>query len=170
MRRPLIVVALVLAALSVLPATSAMQAASASSAHTANSLGPATTAVSAVQASTTTPRRIRAMRWAIRQKGSWYCWGGTRGCFDCSGLVYASYMHTGLTLPRTTYSMIVSWHLVRIKIRNARRGDLMFFGSGHVELKSRWWHMTFGAAHQGTRVTWHRWSAYYHPTMAFRVR
>jgi cell wall-associated NlpC family hydrolase len=116
------------------------------------------------------PLRHHIWRFAIHQRGKPYVWGGTgpRG-FDCSGLVYSAYRSRGVHLPRTTTGMLGSWHLVRIKKYLAREGDLAFFGSGHVELyyKGKW---TYGAAHSGTRIGFHRMSRYWHPTMYFRVR
>lgn len=126
------------------------------------------------------PARDRAMDWAIRQAGCWYAWGGT-GCnpgFDCSGLVMMSYASIGIHLPRTTYDMLADvghrhylrhiwWVLVQIS--RPGRGDLTFYGSGHVELKSRFRHGTFGAHDSGTRVGWVRWSRWWHPTAFYRV-
>ena len=134
-------------------------------------LGIFTGATPAAQASVTPGNS--ALNWAeAHALGHWYGWGGVGPTyFDCSGTVYAAALHSrGITLPRTTYSMIGSWHLVRIPLSQARRGDLMFFGSGHVEINTIWYHTTFGAAHSGTRVGWHRWSPWWHPTMAFRLR
>jgi cell wall-associated NlpC family hydrolase len=114
--------------------------------------------------------RLFAWRWALRQRGKPYIWGGTGPSgFDCSGLVYAAYRAAGLRLPRTTYEMLGSWHLVRIPKRLARRGDLAFFGSGHVELYG-WGPWTFGAETAGTLIGFHRMNAYWHPTMYFRIR
>jgi cell wall-associated NlpC family hydrolase len=117
----------------------------------------------------TTPRRLVALRWAEHQAGKWYCFGGSGpSCFDCSGLVMRAYAHAGIGLPRTTYGMLGSWHLRRVAASQRKRGDLAFYGSGHVELVTR--RGTFGAASAGTRVGWHRTSAWWHPTMYFRVR
>ncbi len=114
--------------------------------------------------------RIRAWRWALRQRGKPYIWGGIGPFgFDCSGLVYAAYRAAGVTLPRTTYEMLDSWRLVRIPKWKAQRGDLAFFGSGHVELYAggNW---TFGAATTGTLVGFHEMNSFWHPTMYFEVR
>jgi peptidoglycan DL-endopeptidase CwlO len=114
--------------------------------------------------------RLRAWRWALSQRGKPYIWGGTGPVgFDCSGLVYAAYRAAGLTLPRTTYEMLDSWRLVRIPKWKARRGDLAFFGSGHVELYA-WGNWTFGAATTGTLVGFHEMNSFWHPTMYFEVR
>ena len=116
----------------------------------------------------TRSQRLTALRWAERQAGQWYCFGGTGGCFDCSGLVMSAYRHAGISLPRTTYGMLASPRLHRIAAANRKRGDLAFYGSGHVELVTA--HGTFGAASAGTRVGWHQPSAWWYPTMYFRVR
>lgn len=117
----------------------------------------------------TTPKRLTALWWAERQAGKWYCWGGTGpSCFDCSGLVMEAYRHAGIWLPHSTYSMLSSRKLVRIPASERRRGDLAFYGTGHVELVT--WTGTFGAASSGTRIGWHHPSTWWHPTMYFRVR
>jgi murein DD-endopeptidase len=114
--------------------------------------------------------RLEAWRYALAQAGKPYIWGGTGPVgFDCSGLVYVAYRTAGVMLPRTTYEMLDSWRLVRIRKSQARPGDLAFFGTGHVELyEGGPW--TFGAERTGTVVGFHRMNAYWHPTMYFRVR
>jgi len=83
----------------------------------------------------------------------------------CSGLVMAAFGHgAGIWLPHSTYAMLGSRHLHRIALSQARRGDLMFYGSGHVEINTIWYHMTFGAHHSGQRVGWRKWSPWWHPT------
>jgi len=122
------------------------------------------------RASAAVQLRRMAWRWALRQRGKPYVWGGTGPSgFDCSGLVFAAYRAAGLRLPRTTYEMLASWHLVRIPKSRARRGDLAFFGAGHVELYD-WGPWTYGAADTGTFIGFHRMNAYWHPTMYFRIR
>jgi cell wall-associated NlpC family hydrolase len=114
-------------------------------------------------------RRLKAYIWAAHQHGKWYCWGGTGGCFDCSGLVMSAYRHEGLNIGRDTFDMLGSGKLVRVGRRHVRKGDLAFFGTGHVELYvSR--KFTFGALHSGTQVGWHRITQWWHPTMYFRVK
>jgi cell wall-associated NlpC family hydrolase len=115
----------------------------------------------------TASQRLTALRWAERQAGKWYCFGGTGGCFDCSGLVMSAYRHAGIGIPRTTYGMLASPKLHRIAASQRQRGDLAFYGSGHVELVTA--RGTFGAAAPGTQVGWHHPSAWWHPTMYFRV-
>jgi cell wall-associated NlpC family hydrolase len=128
----------------------------------------ASKAVSATRA--TARLRISAFRYALAQRHKPYIWGGTGPFgFDCSGLVYAAYRASGMTLPRTTYEMLGSWRLVRIPKSEARRGDLAFFGTGHVELYD-WGPWTYGAAHPGSHIGFHRMNAFWHPTMYFRIR
>jgi cell wall-associated NlpC family hydrolase len=126
--------------------------------------------VASHQAASASPRakHVVAFFWARAHAGHPYCWGGTGpSCFDCSGLVMAAY--AGLHFGRTTTGMLSSPRLIREKESQARRGDLAFYGSGHVEFFVRPGH-TFGALHTGTRIGWHKWNAYWHPTMFFRVR
>ncbi len=114
--------------------------------------------------------RMRVWHFAMHQRGKPYIWGGTGpGGFDCSGLVFAAYRAAGIRLPRTTYEMLGSWRLVRIPKWRARRGDLAFFGPGHVELYE-WGRWTFGAQDYGTRIGFHAMNYWWHPTMYFRVR
>ena len=123
---------------------------------------------SRASASPGAPKRLAALRWAERQAGKRYCWGGAGPtCFDCSGVVMRAYAQAGIRLPRTTYLILASKRLHRIPARQRRRGDLAFYGSGHVELVTA--QGTFGATTPGSRVGWHRPSPYWHPTMYFRV-
>lgn len=114
--------------------------------------------------------RMTAWHYAVRQRGKPYIWGDTGPAgYDCSGLVYAAYRRAGIALPRTTYAMLGSWRLVQIPKSRAKRGDLAFFGTGHVELYD-WGHWTFGAQTSGTLLGFHRMSIFWEPTMYFRVR
>ena len=141
-------------------------------AFTAAQESPHTTrALHAQLARSVVPTRLLALRWARSQHGKWYCWGGTGpSCYDCSGLVTTAYQQAGIDLPRTTYEMLASPHLVPVPAAQARPGDLAFYGSGHVELVTVWPHTTFGSLETGTRIGWHRWSQWWHPTMFFRVK
>ena len=114
-----------------------------------------------------------ALNWAERNaKGCWYSYGGTscsRG-YDCSGLVMEAFGHgAGIWLPHSTYAMLGNRHLHWIPLSQARRGDLMFYGSGHVEINTVWYHQTFGAHDWGERVGWISWGPWWHPTAAYRV-
>jgi cell wall-associated NlpC family hydrolase len=114
-----------------------------------------------------------ALNWAERHAaGCWYSYGGTSCAqgYDCSGLVMEAFGHgAGIWLPRTTYAMLASPHLHRIPLSQARRGDLMFYGSGHVEIDTVWYHQTFGAHDWGQRVGWATWGPWWYPTAAYRV-
>jgi peptidoglycan DL-endopeptidase CwlO len=114
--------------------------------------------------------RLAAYHYAVRQRGKPYLWGGTGPYgYDCSGLVYAAYRAAGVALPRTTYEMLGSWRLVQIPKSEARRGDLAFFGTGHVELYD-WGNWTFGAATTGTLIGYHAMNVFWHPTMYFMIK
>jgi peptidoglycan DL-endopeptidase CwlO len=158
-----------------LSAPAPAQAATAAVSHSATRSSSASASASsgaAHMSKAARARRLRrnAWRYAMRQHHKPYIYGGTGPAgFDCSGLVYASYRSRGVHLPRTTYGMLASRHLVRVRKSKARRGDLAFFGSGHVELydHSNW---TYGAAHSGTKIGYHRMNRWWHPTKYFRVR
>ena len=114
-----------------------------------------------------------ALNWAEQHAtGCWYSYGGSscsRG-YDCSGLVMEAFGHgAGIWLPHSTYAMLGDRHLHWIPLSQARRGDLMFYGSGHVEINTAWYHQTFGAHDWGERVGWISWGPWWHPTAAYRV-
>jgi len=110
---------------------------------------------------------MRAYKWAQTQKGHPYEWGGTGPGYDCSGLVMMAYRHAGIHLPRTTYGMLGSRLLVRVRI--PKQGDLAFYGTGHVEL-FRKWGFTFGAHDSGSRVGLVRYGWGWKPTAYYRIR
>jgi cell wall-associated NlpC family hydrolase len=116
------------------------------------------------------PLRITAYDYAVAQAGKWYCWGGSGpSCYDCSGLVYEAYLSVDIDLGRTTYDMLDSGELIRIRADQARRGDLAFFGSGHVELVDHG-PITFGAHATGQQIGWITTNIDWHPTAYYRVR
>lgn len=134
--------------------------------------GQQVTASSAVLASSTETLGGRILDRAERASGCWYSWAGAGPCsrgFDCSGLVVWAAAQLGVSLPHSTYSMLSSWHLVRVWY--PQRGDLAFFGTGHVEFVTIWYHQTFGAHHSGTTVGWRYYDPrYYGPTAFYRIR
>jgi len=78
----------------------------------------------------------RASTVAASMVGKPYRYGGhsPRG-FDCSGLVYYSYQHAGLSVPRSTESLRQATH--KIAVSGLTQGDLLFFNqdgkfSSHV--------------------------------------
>jgi hypothetical protein len=119
------------------------------------------------------PLREDAYQWAEAQAGARYLWGAEgHGSYDCSGLVRTAYQHAGIWLPRTTDQMLSYWRLQRES--SPRQGDLVFFGTGHVELYDRqdW---SFGAEdgsdipHSGS--WWYRWwPGDWWPTAFYRVQ
>ena len=166
MRRRRFVAAAALAAALVAPATAGAAA-----------------AAPAAQASVSHPAAISgyggswagnaALNWAeSHATGCWYAYGGS-SCsqgYDCSGLVMAAFGHgAGIWLPHSTYAMPGNPHLHWIPLSQARRGDLMFYGSGHVEINTVWYHQTFGAHDWGQRVGWISWGPWWYPTAAYRV-
>lgn len=125
--------------------------------------------INGVASASTHTIRHEAVHWAEKQAGKPYVWGATGpNAYDCSGLVMKAYHHAGINLPRTTTDMISSPKVRRISRRHAKRGDLAFFGTGHVELYLRP-HRDFAAENSG--VNWYHWfrSWGWFPTIYFRV-
>jgi cell wall-associated NlpC family hydrolase len=113
-------------------------------------------------------RDSAALSWAVANAaGHWYLWGGTGPSYDCSGLVMVAYEHEGINLPHNTVAMLNSGHLIRVT--HPARGDLAFFGTGHVEFYVSG-HTTFGAHHSGEQISYRSWNAYYAPTAFYAVR
>lgn len=111
---------------------------------------------------------------AETRAGDWYQYGAAGPTtFDCSGLVYWAAGHIGLrNWPRTTYSLAAAAAVLSGRLTYTShpvRGDLAFYGPGHVEFVTSLYHTTFGAQHTGTRVWWHRWSSYWSPTFYLHV-
>lgn len=129
---------------------------------------PAHSALSTAASARSAPARVRAFDWARSQAGKPYEYGATGPYgYDCSGLVMEAYRHAGITLPRTTSEMLQSWHLVRVS--RPVKGDLAFYGSGHVELYAHgdW---TFGAHAPGQSIGWIEFGPWWHPTAYYRIR
>ncbi|HEU5156174.1 MAG TPA: C40 family peptidase [Streptosporangiaceae bacterium] len=114
-------------------------------------------------------RAERAVRFAYRQRGKPYRWGGTgpRG-YDCSGLAQRAWRAAGVRIPRMTYGQY------RIRPRIARHrlrpGDLVFFhGLGHVGIyvgRARFIH----SPHRGSHVRVDRLRGYYRKAFVGAVR
>jgi len=110
-------------------------------------------------------KRVLAFRWALKQKGKPYIWGGVGPSgFDCSGLIVKAYKAVGISLPRTTYTLVGSSKLKRINPRDARVGDLIFPSSGHVEMYTGKRGQMYGAHRSGTLIgfksIYNTWRAY----------
>jgi peptidoglycan DL-endopeptidase CwlO len=105
---------------------------------------------------------------AESRSGAPYVWAAAGPwAFDCSGLVAWAAAREGISLPHSTYAMLASGHLVRTW--NPVAGDLAFFGTGHVEIVAPGHNVTFGALNAGTRIGFHTWNAWWHPTEFFTV-
>lgn len=115
----------------------------------------------AAHAASSTPKRVKAFTFAKSQTGKPYCWAGagsktkSHSCYDCSGLVYTAYLHAGISLPRTADAQRGSSKTYRISKANAKDGDLIFWGYGHVEMVDRVGSKVYryGAHHSGTRLS-----------------
>jgi cell wall-associated NlpC family hydrolase len=93
-------------------------------------------------AATRGQRVLKAFEVVKNQKGDPYVYGADGPSrFDCSGLVYYSYRKAGITnVPRTSDQQ--ARFADRIKRKNMRKGDLMFFYDGggvyHVGVFAGW--------------------------------
>jgi cell wall-associated NlpC family hydrolase len=87
-------------------------------------------------------RAVKAMKVAKHQKGDPYSYGSNGPHrFDCSGLIQFSFRKAGFTnIPRTSDQQ--ARFAKRIKRKNMRKGDLMFFHNGgnvyHVAIFTGW--------------------------------
>jgi peptidoglycan DL-endopeptidase CwlO len=122
MRRPLLVLLLVLTMAGLQPATSRSAR-----------IWPSGPESSHASKAPTLARKVVA--YARRQIGVPYRYGGSSRSmgFDCSGLVYASYRSIGKLIPRSSWEQL---HAGRpIAFGQLRAGDLLFSeGGGHVQL------------------------------------
>ncbi len=74
------------------------------------------------------PIAITFAREAMNQS-NYYLWGGTVGPnYDCSGLMQAAFVATGIWLPRDAYQQEAFTHPVS-NINDLEAGDLVFFGT-----------------------------------------
>ena len=176
----------VLAVALVVPLTAGSTTRAAESAARTNSASVETVLLDARPASlvtkVATPKRHAAFRWAKTQAGKPYCSpGGNSGtrvqsCYDCSGLVGMAYRKAGISISGGTSNFLSSGKLRRVSKSQVRWGDLVFFGSGHVELWGHWTNsaktrgVTFGAHKSGTVAGYRNFNAaYYGPTAYYRV-
>jgi cell wall-associated NlpC family hydrolase len=124
------------------------------------------------EAATRAKKARHALEIVRNQKGDPYVYGASGpGRFDCSGLVYYSYRRAGFTnVPRTSSQQ--ARFADRIKKRNMRKGDLMFFYDGggvyHVAVFAGWngrgdrrmIHAPYGGRNVHTSKPWtNRWFA-----------
>lgn len=81
------------------------------------------------------------LAYARAQIGKPYKWGATGpGSFDCSGLVYMAFKSVGVTLPRTTATMLAATKagktFTTVSKADLKVGDLVFPDAGHVQIYS----------------------------------
>ncbi|GAA3744656.1 C40 family peptidase [Salinactinospora qingdaonensis] len=72
-----------------------------------------------------------AVKWALRQVGKPYIWGGTgpQG-YDCSGLTMKAWAAAGVTIPRVTTDQ---YHAgTRVSLNQLAPGDLLFYDTTNV--------------------------------------
>ena len=112
------------------------------------------------------PVALKALQFANKQKGKPYKWGGEGPkSYDCSGLVMASYLHSGLTLPRVAADQYAS--APTVPLDQAQQGDLLFYASDltdpstiyHVVMYSGEGNVIdapYTGAFVGTRALWTR--------------
>jgi cell wall-associated NlpC family hydrolase len=97
-------------------------------------------------------KATRAVRFAYRQVGKPYQWGGAGPrTYDCSGLVMAAWRKAGLRLP---HRADLQHRMIRRKVglKHLRPGDLVFFsGDHHVGIYVGKRHFLH-APHTGSRV------------------
>jgi NlpC/P60 family protein len=71
------------------------------------------------------------VQYALQFLGTPYVWGGASPSgFDCSGLMFYTYQHFGLSIPRVTFDQINAGRMVK-DVGSAQAGDLVFFDSDH---------------------------------------
>jgi cell wall-associated NlpC family hydrolase len=81
---------------------------------------------------TTNPLAQKAFAFARAQTGKPYKWGGVGPkSYDCSGLVLASYVHAGITIPRVAADQYGTGQSVPLD--QAQQGDLLFYASDLVK-------------------------------------
>lgn len=82
--------------------------------------------------------------------GAGYCWGGTRGCYDCSGLTYRVFYDHGARMAHSAADQFRARHRPGWKTvwrrKNLEPGDLVFFKDTY-----KW-----GISHVGIYIGNHR--------------
>lgn len=82
---------------------------------------------------TPSPIAIKALAYARHQIGTMYLWGGSGPRFDCSGLTWAAYEHSGHDWPRTNDAGQAQMGQ-RISQANLIVGDLVRPHVGHIQM------------------------------------
>ena len=123
------------------------------------------------------------LNWAeAHETGRPYSYGGTGPYgYDCSGAVYAAALRVlaangiHVSWPRSTYDIESAVYSGRIRaqiipVSQAQRGDLLIWpGWSHVEWKTKWPGVSYGAQDWGTVVGWHHYNGYWYPMLAVRI-
>lgn len=93
-----------------------------------------------------------AVSFAEQQVGKPYVYGAEGpNAYDCSGLMFAAWRVAGVTIPRTTWAMLASKSMIRVRKKDLRPGDIVFPYPSHC-------FMYIGdnrvveAAHPGTKI------------------
>ncbi len=88
---------------------------------------------------------------ARHQKGDPYQYGAAGpGAFDCSGLIYYSYRKAGFKgIPRTSGDQ--AQHMNRIKRKNMRKGDFVYFYDGAARSSNVYHVGVFAGVDKGQR-------------------
>jgi cell wall-associated NlpC family hydrolase len=115
-----------------LPATSAAAATTAPAAATPTAIRPVAATTST--ALTQRERAAYAVKYAYKQIGDPYRYGGTGpGSWDCSGLAGGAWRKAGVKLPRTT-TQIYAYVKRKVSYGKMKPGDLIFFYSGRSHM------------------------------------
>ncbi|HEV2172901.1 MAG TPA: NlpC/P60 family protein [Nitrospira sp.] len=114
----------------------------------------------------------RVLDIAETRTGDPYSYGSAGpSAFDCSGLVYWAAAQLGISLPRTTFTMIYSHHLRRVW-GHPQRGWIAFWGPieapYHVEIMTIWPDTSYGARDWGEPVGWHS-DRYFAPSAYYEL-
>ncbi|MDL4772927.1 MULTISPECIES: C40 family peptidase [Thermomonosporaceae] len=113
-------------------ATAAVPQAAPQTANVASTVAAAR--ISKARATKQKKRANYAIKYASKQIGDRYRYGGTGpGSWDCSGLAGGSWRKAGVKLPRTT-QQIYKKVKYRVSWKGAVKGDLLFFYSGKTHM------------------------------------
>lgn len=84
---------------------------------------------SKVDGSEANPKAVAAVRYALQQVGKPYVWGAEGpDAYDCSGLVFDSYLHVGVRLPRVADDQYRATADRPVALSKLLPGDLVFYG------------------------------------------